>query len=146
MYGRTDHRLAPDWRGVALGAILVLSGHLQAQTLAEVAEAQRSKVLAEIAAAEAAAHPAPVRPEKPVDPSKSGKARAGRIMVHSLYARGNGGWTAELTDGSTLSVAEPGMRVGRYVVQGIDAGGLHLRAYGKCQTACERRVRLGEAL
>lgn len=144
MYGKTEQRNARRLRGGAI-ALLLVASQLQAQTLDEVADAQRTKALAEIAAAQAAANPVPVRADKP---APTAKTQAPRIVVHSLYARGAREWIAELTDGNTLAIAAPGMRFGRYVVSRIDGSGLHLQAQGRCKKGCVRSrvVKLGEAL
>lgn len=143
---RTEQARA--WLAVGVGALALLVGGSQAQTLGDVAEAQRAKVLAEVAAAQIAANPPATKPQSQEGVTMRKAVRTARIVLHSLYARGTGGWTAELTDGQTLTPAAPGMRYGNQVVARIDAQGLHLIAAEDCKQACPlaRVVRLGGEL
>jgi hypothetical protein len=148
MYGRIKQWLGIGRSRAGALTLLLAATQAQAQTLGDVAEAQRAKVLAEIAAAQVAANPPAPRAETPGPSSSGKKARAVSIVVHSLYGRGSSGWTAELTDGKSLAVAQPGMRFGQYLIARIDAEGLHLRAAAGCKKACvpERVVRVGGRL
>lgn len=143
---KTDQTRA--WLAAGASAFALFFGAAHAQTLGDVAEAQRAKVLAEIAAAQIAASLPASKPLSPDGIAPRKAPRPARIVLHSLYARGPGGWTAELTDGQTLKPAAPGMRYGNYVVSRIDAQGLHLGVADDCKRACPtaRVVRLGGEL
>lgn len=136
------------WLAVGVGMWALMLGQAQAQTLGDVAEAQRAKALAEITAAQVAANPPAPNPQNTKGAAVRKPARPTSIVLHSLYRSGAGEWTAELTDGETLAVALPGMRHGKYVVTRIDEQGVHLSASDACKRECPRArtVRLGGEL
>jgi hypothetical protein len=130
-------------------ALALMVGTASAQTIGDLAEAQRAKLRLELAmknAPPADAQPkeqqavsiAPVVPEPP------------KLRVHALYQRAGGYWVAEITNGSQLAMPVPGMVYGKYLLEGVDGEGLHLKRVAKCggEKSCEskRVVRLGGEL
>ena len=87
------------------------------QTIADLAEAQRLKLRAELAqqgqlpAGQAAASPqvapVPLAPQQEL-PSAPPKPEAPKLLLHGLYER-SGKWTAEVTDGVRLVTPTVGM-------------------------------------
>jgi len=126
-------------------AFTLVASTASAQTIGELAEAQRAKLRMELASknappADATPAPQPVVKVSPVaiEPPK--------LRVHSLYQR-NGHWIAEITNGSQLAIPIPGMVYGKFVLEAVDGQGLHFNRVAKCARAkaCEskRLVRLG---
>ena len=156
---------------LAAVAVLVLVGALhaptaRAQTLGELAEAQRAKQQVELlrqqrelAEAEASANGKQVKAEAAkVDPAeaaaaarKAQLAARPRITLHALYSRG-GAWVAELASAQGLALALTGMEIYGHRVVGVDQRGLVLSkpcaaADVRARRACGQRVLvLGEAI
>ncbi len=160
----TTSRLAAVAALVLLGAVHVSTTH--AQTLGELAEAQRAKQQTELlrqqrelAEAEAAANGKQSRADTPkVDPAeaaaaakKAQLAARPKIILHALYARG-GAWVAELASGQGLALALTGMEIYGHRVVGVDQRGLVLSkpcgaADVRARRACGQRILvLGEAI
>lgn len=133
---------------------IVAAGSCSAQTLGELADAQRIKQRTEIAKIqrEAAAEAAP-QPDQSRTPTiapsvdaaamrKSAETFRPKVAVHALYAR-DGSWVAELAEGQRLSLALVGMQIGGQKVIAVEQRGLVLlkactaqdvRAKAKCGT------------
>lgn len=136
-------------------AVLVLfaSSHVaMAQTIDQIADAQRAKVAEELRAATAAPIPAPAASAAetqirvPSEIHRPAEKLRPVITVHGIYIR-DGKYVAELTDGRQLVAAAPGMRFKRMKIESIDGTGVHLQALGKCKgCASERVVAVGGAL
>ncbi|WP_162571593.1 hypothetical protein [Variovorax sp. SRS16] len=149
---------------VAIGAAAALPSG--AQTIGELADAQRLKQQSEIAKLrrEAAAAEillaAPSKQAEPVKLSeeeikaiarKRAEASRPKIVLHSLYAR-NGVWIAELAEGQRLALALVGMNLYGQRIVAIDQRGVHL---SKACTAADvrekarcgnRTLNVGEAI
>jgi hypothetical protein len=126
---------------LTLWALLgLIGGSVGAQTLGDLADAQRVKQQAEIAKLRREAAQAeielsiPLRtPEPPaLSPEdarrmaqKAAAAALPRIVVHALYSK-NGAWIAELAEGQRLRLAMVGMQLNGQRVVGVDQGGLQL--------------------
>lgn len=142
------------------------AGLCSAQTLGELADAQRVKQQAEISkmrreAAQADLElSAPLKPPPPAAPSadealrlsrKAAEAAKPRIVVHAVYAK-NGTWVAELAEGQRLSLAMVGMQLNGHRVTSIDQRGLQISKPCSAQDVREkvrcgqRAVLLGEAV
>lgn len=133
------------------------------QTIGEVAEAQRLKLRAELA--QQGQSPAPLATPPQVAPVPLASPQElpppprvpepPKLLLHGLYER-SGKWTAEVTDGVRLVTPTVGMFKGDWVLENIDAEGLHLRRMQPCSVkrakastqacATARVVRVGEAL
>lgn len=133
------------------------AGGVQAQTLADLAAAQRTKQDADMAKAKAdletaqaaataktaapataQAAPVPPRPAKPPKPP---------AVVHSLYAL-NGEWVAEVVDGNFLMRARPGTQINGFVVERATGDGLVLRVpcKGAPKSCGTKVVHLGQTI
>lgn len=131
-------------RAPVAGALLVVAVATAlpsgAQTIGELADAQRLKQQSEIAklrreAAEAEILlAAPLKQAEPVKLSaeeikaaarKRAEASRPKIVLHSLYAR-NGVWIAELAEGQRLALALVGMNLYGQRIVAIDQRGVHL--------------------
>ena len=133
-------------------AITMIAGAAGAQTIGELAEAQRAKLRQELAmknAPAAVSAPTDVQAVN-VAPVAPAVADAPRLRVHALYRRGSGEWVAEITNGFQLVKPVPGMVYGKYMLETVDGEGLHLKRVAKCARAknCDasRVVRLGAEL
>ncbi|MGJ7523708.1 hypothetical protein ACSFA0_24750 [Variovorax sp. LT1P1] len=146
--------------------LFAFSGVSNAQTLGELADAQRVKQQAEIAKMRREAAQAdlelsvPLKAPPPLAPSaeeaarfarKAAEAAKPRIVVHAVYAK-NGAWVAELAEGQRLSLAMVGMQLNGQRVTSIDQRGLQIskpctaadvREKARCG---QRVVALGEAV
>lgn len=114
---------------------------IKAQTIEEIAEAQRAKVQLELAIARSAKDPvkAPA-----VEPVKRMVQKSPPITLHAVYSNGSG-FVAEVTDGSRLAVLAVGMRHANAVVSRVDEKGVHLTALSGCKVLCpqERVITIG---
>lgn len=149
-------RTKAAWQ-LALLMLAGAAGGVQAQTLADLASAQRTKQEADMAkakadleAAQAAATaksaapttaqaaPASQRPAKPPKPP---------AVVHSLYAL-NGEWVAEVVDGNFLMRARPGAQINGFVVERATGDGLVLRmpCKGAPKSCGTKVIRLGQTI
>jgi len=115
----------------------IAAGSCSAQTLGELADAQRIKQRTEIAKIqrEAAAEAAP-QPDQSKAPTSAPAINAAtmrkvaeiyrpKITVHALYAR-DGVWVAELVEGQRLSLALVGMQIRGQKVIAVEQRGLVL--------------------
>jgi hypothetical protein len=142
-------------------------GTASAQTLGELAEAQRMKQQAEmlkaakeLEAAEAniamKSAPAPdVAAKSQEDARKAARlaeeAARPKVVLHALYAR-NGIWIAEMASNQELALALVGMRVRGYQVTGIGQHGVTLTKPCNAKDVREKRgcgtrlLAVGEAI
>lgn len=140
---------------IVRAALLVLcmgSHAAMAQTIEQIADAQRAKVAEEL---RLATSPVPAPPASAAEPQSrmpsvnklSIQKVEPVIVVYGLYIR-EGKYVAELTDGRKLVTAAPGMRFKRMKIELIDANGVHLQAVGKCKKRCalKRVVAVGGEL
>jgi hypothetical protein len=130
-------------------AIAMMAGPANAQTIGELAEAQRAKLRQELAMKNAPAAVAPPKETQVVSIAPV-VAEPPKLRVHALYRRGVGDWVAEITNGFQLVKPVPGMVYGKYMLETVDGEGLHLKRVGNCarKKNCEskRLVRLGGEL
>ncbi|MGJ7523831.1 hypothetical protein ACSFA0_25370 [Variovorax sp. LT1P1] len=143
---------------------LLVGGVAQAQTLEDLANAQRLKQTVEIArlAKEAADAQAELNPPPPPPPPappseaevrdaarRAAEAMRPRVVLHSLTSR-NGQWIAELTFGQRRIDPAIGMTLYGQQIAGVDSRGLlltkpcdagHVRRGAQCGT---RVLRVGE--
>lgn len=140
-----------------------------AQTLTELADAQRTKQAAEITRAKAELALAEAEAEskagggvKGTGDSAASKASAAaaakaaaeaarpRVVLHALYAR-NGSWIAELAQAQELSLALVGMQIDGARIQSIGPKGIAASkpcsaAYVRDGVRCgQRLIRVGES-
>lgn len=94
--------------GIQLALATTLGSVVHAQTIAELAELQRSKLLSDLSKLKTDSEPVkPVIDPKDVAMRKAVATLSG-VTVHSLYVKGSGSYVAELTDGRNLRIAIPG--------------------------------------
>lgn len=138
----------------------------QAQTLGDLAEAQRTKQQVELLKSQkdlreaeaavvvqttAAALPKVSTSESQAELKRAVAAARPRVVVHSLYAQ-NGSWTAELASGQGLAVARIGMDFYGERIASIDQRGVVMArpcsgAAQRKKASCAQRVlSVGEAL
>lgn len=127
---------------LAVGCLIVCAGAwslASAQTISELADAQRAKLRQTTAASlGVATAPAPA----PVSVSRSVRAPIHRYTVHSIFRIGNT-QKAEIVDGDVLLPVRTGSTVGNWRIEEVSAQGLML-APRLCTQRCEfKRVRLG---
>jgi len=130
-------------------AIATWAAAANAQTIGELAEAQRAKLRQELAIKNAPPAVAPPKDAQVVSITPV-VTEPPKLRVHALYRRGGGDWVAEVTNGFQLVKPLPGMVYGRYMLEKVDGEGLHLKRVASCarQKNCEsnRLVRLGGEL
>ncbi|WP_076999147.1 hypothetical protein [Variovorax sp. KK3] len=146
--------------------LVVLSSH--AQSLSDLADAQRVKQRAEIAkirkeaaAAEAAEAPPVLKPISASPATSAAEMRAAveraneaarpKIVLHALYARDNA-WVAEVAEGQRLGLALVGMQFHGHRVAAVERRGLVLTRPCTAKDVREKRpcgtrvLTVGEAI
>lgn len=148
----------------ALGSVIALSAFLasaafpaSAQTLGELADAQRMKQQTEMLKAKKELEAAeadnakkagiPTGPQLSPEAAKAAarlaeEAAKPKVVLHALYTR-SGVWVAELTSNQQLAIALIGMRINGYQVTGISKQGLSIAR--PCSASDVReRIRCGK--
>lgn len=161
---RTTNRMGLAARVLLASFACAFTVAAGAQTLGELAEAQRLKQQAEIVKAKKELEAAESGGSKANQPQPKLSPEAARtaarlaeeaarpkVVLHALYAR-NGVWVAELASQQRLALALVGMRIYGYRISGIGQQGLVLskpcsasdvREKAKCGT---RVMTVGEAV
>jgi hypothetical protein len=139
---KTDFR--PKNLLVGLVAIAAISCSVQAafgQTIAQVAETQRAKLLAEANPAQPAVAPA-VAPA--VVPSKAKAPVPAAWKLHSIYKVGQK-TAAEVISGDQLVHIQPGASIGQYKVTSVTFYSIKLESSKGCGRKCPsvKTVQLG---
>jgi hypothetical protein len=106
--------------------LALMVGTASAQTIGELAEAQRAKLRLELAMKNAPHVDAP-RTDQQAVKIVPVVAEPAKLRVHSLYQRAGGYWVAEITNGSQLAMPLPGMVYGKFRLEAVDSQGLHLK-------------------
>lgn len=125
-------------------ALALMVGTASAQTIGELAEAQRAKLRLELAMKNAPPAVVPPTEQRAVDIAPV-VAEPPKLRVHALYQRAGGYWVAEITNGSQLAMPIPGMVYGKYLLEAVDGQGLHLKRAASCarEKTCESKRLVG---
>lgn len=115
--------------------ISTLLGAAHAQSISEITELQRAKLLADLSKTKTESEPVrPVVNPQEVAMRKAAATLSG-VTVHSLYIKGSGSYVAELTDGRNLRLAIPGAVLGPNRIVAVRQSGVEV-ARLNCKKDC----------